>query len=178
MVFCRPERHRMRRYLMGIGELTGVFLVLAAISGCPHCSDPDDRVRAARDHERQGRDEEVLRVSAQLIGVPDGHEIAGDVRQMMARVYLKRHRFCLARLFYEEALALHRTTSDHAGAYTDAQELADALLKRSDFQAALLLAQVSLDEAARARDATLESRSLRLLGRIHHEIGNSAEALA
>ena len=105
---------------MGIGELTGVFLVLAAISGCPHCSDPDDRVRAARDHERQGRDEEVLRVSAQLIGVPDGHEIAGDVRQMMARVYLKRHRFCLARLFYEEALALHRTTSDHAGAYTDA----------------------------------------------------------
>ena len=163
---------------MGIGELTGVFLLLAAITGCRPSRASEDGVRAARAQERVGRDEDVLQLSAQLVGVPDGLEIAGDVRQMMARVYLKRQRFCLARLFYEKALALHRTASNHAGAYTDAQELADALRKRSDFEAALRLAQVSLDEAARAGDSTFESRSLRLLARIHHEIGNNTEALA
>src|SRR5678815_6055774 len=46
MLFCRQDSHRMRRYLMGIGELTGVFLLLAAICGCRPSRDPEDGVRA------------------------------------------------------------------------------------------------------------------------------------
>jgi hypothetical protein len=61
---------------------------------------------------------------------------------MMARVYLKRQRFCLVRLFYEKALAFHRAKDDHVGAYADAQELADALKDRYDFEAALKLARI------------------------------------
>ena len=190
---------------MGIGELAGVFVLLAAaISGCrssicqqlaerpdrvsetivvchgmyAESRDPGAGVRVARAHEKLGRDDDVLRLSSRLVGVPDELKIAGDVRQMMARVYLKRQRFCLARLFYEKALALHRATGDHAGAYADAQELAEALRDRYDFEDALRLATVSSDEAARARDSKLESRSLRLLARIHHDIGDSSEALA
>lgn len=197
MLPCGKIKYPVRRYLMGSGRLVGLLLLLTAIGGCRHSTcqelaERPDRISetiaachgmspavvslAARPHETPGRDDDVLRLTSQLVAAQDGIKIAGDLRQMMARVYLKRKRFCLARLFYENALALHRAKGDHVGAYADAQELADALRDRYDFEDALKLAKTSLDEATRAGDSVLESRALRLLARVHHDIGNNAEA--
>jgi tetratricopeptide (TPR) repeat protein len=136
-------------------------------------NDADAGLFAAQALVKLRQDDHALALASRLL---DGVRGA-DARQLMARVYLARGAFDVARPLLEEALRRHRARDDHAGAYGDAAVLVTAYWGRSEFAEALALAKLACAEARAAGDRRLYATSLIALGSVFQAVGDNERAL-
>jgi len=135
--------------------------------------DPADAISAAEAYDKLHRDDQALELASHLLNGPYGP----NARRIIARIYLRRRQFDLARPLLEEALRLDQGRGDHAGAYTDAAALVTEYWKRSDFGTALKLADIACSEARASGVRDLHAASLISLASVYQSAGDNTRAL-
>lgn len=130
--------------------------------------DPRAGAAAARALAALGRDDEVLAWRQRLAGSRQ----EGVAWELAGGVYRRRGEAEPAAAAYERALLLHRSAGDHRGAAESLQGLFLLAWRASDHRRALELARSAAEEAAQARDRSLQQAALRAIVVLLYDLGD------